>query len=196
MGIARNIARLIPNGSGLLPNANIEAVAASKLTGSVALANGGNRILKTTQVYQSSSRVVFSEGPTYLQGEFNYPISARIGGTFTKLSSSSYLVVIAHLCVGAMTNTHDLYMWDVGSSDYRHLGFDPYRADNNRVACTFSQTFVGLSAGSRTIYMAAGAGDTRSWSGVLNFNPESDGGNGDTTNSPTTSQMIVMEIEP
>jgi hypothetical protein len=38
MGIARNIARLIPNGSGLLPNANIEAVAASKLTGSVALA--------------------------------------------------------------------------------------------------------------------------------------------------------------
>lgn len=38
MGIARNIARLIPNGSGLLPNANIEAMAASKLTGSVALA--------------------------------------------------------------------------------------------------------------------------------------------------------------
>lgn len=37
MGIARNIARLVPNGSGLLPNANIEAVAASKLTGSVAL---------------------------------------------------------------------------------------------------------------------------------------------------------------
>jgi hypothetical protein len=39
MGIARNIARLVPNGSGLLPNANIEAVAASKLTGQVADAN-------------------------------------------------------------------------------------------------------------------------------------------------------------
>jgi hypothetical protein len=39
MGIARNIARLIPNGSGLLPNTNIEAVAASKLTGQVADAN-------------------------------------------------------------------------------------------------------------------------------------------------------------
>ena len=39
MGIARNIARLIPNGSGLLPNANIEAVAASKLTGQVPDAN-------------------------------------------------------------------------------------------------------------------------------------------------------------
>lgn len=39
MGIARNIARLIPNGSGLLPNANIEAMAASKLTGQVADAN-------------------------------------------------------------------------------------------------------------------------------------------------------------
>jgi hypothetical protein len=39
MGIARNIARLVPNGSGLLPNANIEAVAASKLTGQVPDAN-------------------------------------------------------------------------------------------------------------------------------------------------------------
>jgi hypothetical protein len=39
MGIARNLARLVPNGSGLLPNANIEAVAASKLTGQVADAN-------------------------------------------------------------------------------------------------------------------------------------------------------------
>jgi len=39
MGIARNIARLVPNGSGLLPNANIEAMAASKLTGQVADAN-------------------------------------------------------------------------------------------------------------------------------------------------------------
>lgn len=37
MGIARNIARLIPNGSGLLPNANIEAVAASKLTGNLSI---------------------------------------------------------------------------------------------------------------------------------------------------------------
>jgi hypothetical protein len=39
MGIARNLARLVPNGSGLLPNANIEAVAASKLTGQVPDAN-------------------------------------------------------------------------------------------------------------------------------------------------------------
>jgi hypothetical protein len=39
MGIARNIARLIPNGSGLLPNTNIEAVAATKLTGIVPDAN-------------------------------------------------------------------------------------------------------------------------------------------------------------
>jgi hypothetical protein len=39
MGIARNLARLVPNGSGLLPNANIEAMAASKLTGQVPDAN-------------------------------------------------------------------------------------------------------------------------------------------------------------
>ena len=42
MGIARNIARLIPNGSGLLPNANIEAMAASKLTGTVPDANASS----------------------------------------------------------------------------------------------------------------------------------------------------------
>lgn len=165
---------------------------------SITLPTGmSNKIRQTIQVYQSSSRLAFSgEGGTNLTADFHYPLSGRIGGTFTKQSSTSYILVIAHLSVGAMTNTHDLYMWDVGSSDFRHLGFDAYRADNNRLACTFSQTFTGLPAGSRTIYMAAGAGDTRSWSGVLNFNPEADGGNGDTANTPTTSQMIVMEIEP
>jgi hypothetical protein len=50
MGIARNIARLIPNGSGLLPNANIEAVAASKLTGTVPDANApSGSVIQTVQ---------------------------------------------------------------------------------------------------------------------------------------------------
>lgn len=39
MGLARELARLRPNSSGLLPNANIEAMAASKLTGQVPDAN-------------------------------------------------------------------------------------------------------------------------------------------------------------
>jgi hypothetical protein len=39
MSLARNLARLFPNASGLLPNANIEAMAASKLTGQVPDAN-------------------------------------------------------------------------------------------------------------------------------------------------------------
>jgi hypothetical protein len=54
MGIARNIARLIPNGSGLLPNANIEAVAATKLTGTVPDANApSGSVLQVVQVSQN-----------------------------------------------------------------------------------------------------------------------------------------------
>jgi hypothetical protein len=53
MGIARNLARLVPNGSGLLPNANIEAVAATKLTGILPDANAPSgsvlQVLSTTK---------------------------------------------------------------------------------------------------------------------------------------------------
>jgi len=57
MGIARNIARLVPNGSGLLPNANIEAVAASKLTGQVPDANAPSGSI--VQVLQWSYNSVY-----------------------------------------------------------------------------------------------------------------------------------------
>jgi hypothetical protein len=54
MGIARNLARLVPNGSGLLPNANIEAMAATKLTGIVPDANApSGSVLQVVQVSQN-----------------------------------------------------------------------------------------------------------------------------------------------
>jgi hypothetical protein len=59
------------------------------------------------------------------------------------------------------------------------------------------QTFTsGMTTGTKTFWLASGTGDSRSNTGVLNWNPETDGGNGDTANAPTTSQVIVMEIEP
>jgi hypothetical protein len=60
MGIARNIARLIPNGSGLLPNANIEAVAASKLTGQVARLNAPSGSVIQAVNFNITSSVTFS----------------------------------------------------------------------------------------------------------------------------------------
>jgi hypothetical protein len=186
------------SGDGITSD-NITSLAASKLTGSVAVANGGNKVLQTVQVYQSSSRVVWNEANTALTGDFRYFDSAKIGGSITKISSTSYVVVMAfYSCWNS--NVHDMYMWNVENSDYRHLGFDPYRMSgpqgNNRTNHTFTQTFTGLGSGTKTFYLALGAGDSRTSNGVLNYNPETDTGNGDTTNAPTTSQMIVMEIEP
>lgn len=62
MGIARDIARLKPNSSGLLPNANIEAVAASKLTGQVPDANAPSG--SVIQVVQTVKTDVFSTAST------------------------------------------------------------------------------------------------------------------------------------
>jgi hypothetical protein len=57
MSKARDLARLSPNASGLLPNANIEAVAASKLTGQVQIANApsGNVIQAVSSGFATSS---------------------------------------------------------------------------------------------------------------------------------------------
>jgi hypothetical protein len=79
MGIARNIARLVPNGSGLLPNANIEAVAASKLTGTVALATQVSGTLPDANA--PSGSIIQAIQATNNSG---YTISGS--GTFTNLS--------------------------------------------------------------------------------------------------------------
>lgn len=79
MGIARNIARLIPNGSGLLPNANIEAVAASKLTGTVALATQVSGTLPDANAPSGSVIQV-------IQATNNSTYSISGSGTFTGLS--------------------------------------------------------------------------------------------------------------
>jgi len=102
MGIARNLARLVPNGSGLLPNANIEAVAASKLTGSVALATQvsgtlpdanapSGSVVQVVQTFDTSQATTSS-------GTFGDLISVSI----TPTSSSNKVLVrfLAHVEMG------------------------------------------------------------------------------------------------
>jgi len=88
MGIARNIARLAPNGSGLLPNANIEAVAASKLTGTVADANApSGSVIQVVQAHITTGTSTTSQ---------SY-VDTAITASITPISSSNkILVLISH----------------------------------------------------------------------------------------------------
>jgi hypothetical protein len=88
MGIARNIARLVPNGSGLLPNANIEAVAASKLTGQVPDANAPSG--SVIQIVQTAYTTADSTSSTI-------PTMANTGCTATITPTSASNKVLAML---------------------------------------------------------------------------------------------------
>lgn len=87
MGIARNIARLVPNGSGLLPNANIEAVAASKLTGQVPDANApsGSVVQIVTGTYDS----------TYSSDSTSF--ADLISLSITPISSSNKILILVNI---------------------------------------------------------------------------------------------------
>ncbi len=86
MGIARNLARLVPNGSGLLPNANIEAVAASKLTGQVADANApSGSVIQVVSMSTNTSVSTNSESFS----------DTGLTATITPLNTSSRILIIA-----------------------------------------------------------------------------------------------------
>jgi hypothetical protein len=95
MGIARNIARLIPNGSGLLPNANIEAVAASKLTGQVPDANApSGSVLQVVQ--GNTSTEVNTSGTSY--------VDTGLSASITPSSASSKILVLVSQNFGVKRN--------------------------------------------------------------------------------------------
>ena len=106
MGIARNIARLIPNGSGLLPNANIEAVAASKLTGLVASANAVSgsviQVVSTTTNAQLSGNLGATTNPTSTSGTSYVTLS------FTpKLATSKLFLTTSAVAMEETSNDGD-----------------------------------------------------------------------------------------
>lgn len=99
MGIARNIARLIPNGSGLLPNANIEAVAASKLTGQVALATQVSGTLPDANAPSGSVLQVVQTFDTFQATTSSGSFGDLTSVTITPSSASNKILVrfIAHV---------------------------------------------------------------------------------------------------
>ena len=101
MGIAREIARLRPNSSGLLPNANIEAMAATKLTGTVPDANA-----PSGSVIQVVSSVLSSSFSTASGSDQDTGLNASI----TPLSSSNKILIIVSTMLRA-TGSGNCYVY-------------------------------------------------------------------------------------
>jgi len=160
-------------------------------------------VVQFKQLYNSDTQVSFSQAGTQLgTRDFYYPVSARIGGSITKLfdSSTSYLITGGHYYIYASTNVHDHWMWISGDEDNGiHLGDDAYAlsgedgpSPRKQSKITLQSVFTNLGVGSHTIYTASGSGDTRTHTGVLNRNTADT--SGDMSNHSTRSALWVMEV--
>lgn len=193
MGIARNIARLIPNGSGLLPNANIEAVAASKLTGQVPDANApSGSIIQVVQTVKTDS---FSL--TGSAGSFSdvTGLSANITP-----SSASNRILVFFTLVGSsddnagmhskiQRNGTDIYLGDAASGETRASAPGFYAQGGGNEAAVNSAMFVDSPNTTSSItykIVVSGGGSTvyinRAKNSGNNFNPR------------TPSAITLMEI--
>jgi hypothetical protein len=89
MSLARNLARLFPNASGLLPNANIEAMAANKLTGQVPDANApSGSVIQVAEATRSTEFSFTTVHPTYTQ---------YVSGAITTTIANSRILICANV---------------------------------------------------------------------------------------------------
>ena len=187
MGIARNIARLIPNGSGLLPNANIEAVAATKLTGIVPDANAPSG--SVIQVVQTIKTDAFSA--TGNGGVTPYEVTG-LSVTITPSSTSSKILLIAEVFMGLADFNNTNYYWNIsrgstaigigtvgtqrfagGHNMYLSGGSIPFAAGNAKLvldspattSATTYKIFIGAADSNATLYINR-RGNTTNDSGV------------------------------
>lgn len=97
MSLARNLARLFPNASGLLPNANIEAMAANKLTGQVPDANApSGSVIQVVQTVKTDAFTTTSGTPVDVTG---------LSVSITPISSSNKILVLAQITGGPASTT-------------------------------------------------------------------------------------------
>lgn len=179
-------------------------IASGTITATQIAASAANKVLAVTKTYESNTTVSFSSvGGTRLGSlDFYYPVNVRIGGAFTKLSSTSRVVVYGWYHTWASSNFHDTWIWRSGDeNNAKHLGVDPYAhsgedgpSPRRFYGYSYYITWEGLATGSHTFYLASGTGDTRDHTGELNPNNGASR-NPDTSDHPTFSQMFVMEVE-
>ena len=184
-------------------------IKASNFYGSGANLTGiSQKIVQVKQVYYSNTPVSFSnQGATSLgTNNVHFPIGARFGGTFTKISSTSKILVFGKMSYAmSNTNVHGVVVWVVGDEsnfvnlmdDSRNYGTygSGYAHMNTSLPGIFFNT--AYNAGSVTVYCAPAFNGARNSTGILNANPNSNSvqGNSDTPNKDAHSMMTVVEIE-
>ena len=194
--------------------ASLTNLPAANLTGTLPAISGANltgiaqKIVQVKQVYYSNTPVSFSnQGATSLgTNNVHFPVGARFGGTFTKISSTSKILVFGKMSyVMASTNVHGVVVWVVGDEsnfvnlmdDSRNYGTygSSYAHMNTSLPGIFFNT--AYNAGSVTVYCAPCFNGARNSTGILNANPHSNSiqGNSDTPNKDAHSMMTVVEVE-
>ena len=181
-------------------NANkIIIPAGQTLDASGATLRPSDGVVQFKQLYNSDTEVSYSQSGVQLgTRSFWYPAANRIGGSFTKLydASTSYVITGGHYYNWASSNLHDFWVWRDGDENNGiHLGDDIYALSaytRRQAKVTIDAVFTNVPAGTHTFYCAAGAGDTRTHTGVLNRNPYNT--STDMSNQSTRTAMWAMEV--
>ena len=169
----------------------------------------GSTVLQVKNLYYSNTPNSFSTQSGTSLGSNNiwYPVGARFGGTFTKLSSTSKILVFGKMSyIMSSTNIHGVVCWVVGDeSNFVNL------LDDARNYATYGSSYAhfctplpgiffntAYNAGSVTVYCAPAFNGNRNSTGILNGNPHSNSiaGNSDTPNKDGHSMLSIMEFEP
>ena len=169
----------------------------------------GSTVLQVKNLYYSNTPNSFSsQSPTSLGANNVYfPVGARFGGSFTKLSSTSKILVFGKMSyIMSNTNIHGVVCWVVGDeSNFVNLlddarNYDTYGNGYAHFCTPLPGIFfnTAYNAGTVTVYAAPAVNGTRSHTGILNGNPHSNSiaGNSDTPNKDGHSMLSIMEFEP
>ena len=169
----------------------------------------GTTILQVKNLYYSNTPNSFSsQSPTSLgANNVYYPSGGRFGGSFTKLSSTSKILVFGKMSyIMSNTNIHGVICWVAGDeSNFVNLlddarNYDSYSSGYAHFCTPLPGVFfnTAYNAGSVTVYAAPAVNSNRSHTGILNGNPHSNSiaGNSDTPNKAGHSMLSIMEFEP
>ena len=191
MGKARDLARLSPNSSGQLPDANLLALAASKLTGQVPDANApSGSVIQIVQTVKTDTWSSTSSSFTDITG---------LSVTITPSSSSSKILVLGQLVFGQaggnlwsarlLRNGTLINAGDASGSAAQGLVNATYSGVHNEqsVPITFLDSPATTSAVTYKIQAASESG----YNVWLN---RADGNLNDNRQARTSSNLVVMEI--
>jgi hypothetical protein len=149
MSLARNLARLFPNASGLLPNANIEAMAASKLTGQVPDANAPSGSVIQVVSAINSTAVTYTTDADAVSASITVAANSRV----------SIMASIPHYAPdtgGAWNSAFTIRLRQNGTQilNCEHVGTITAEAQSHQVPVVV--TTAALSAGTYTFTVNCG----------------------------------------